>query len=193
MEIEFIKILNPWGESYGGNQNSFQNQHHGKRIKKCGCGLIAFCDMTLFLHKSTTLPWVEYVHFVCEKSKELKITDCFGIPPKKVIKMLSESNPNYNFRFIPKRFLSCETLHKTIHNSISNGFPVIVRVGENFRKLPYTMNGAERKMRWHYFTITGIDHDNLTFCSWGRKGEMKCSELYRFFGVTGGIIETDSK
>lgn len=193
MELEFVKVLNPWGESYGGNQSSFLNQPGGKRIKRCGCGLMAVCDMTLFLHKTNTLPWEEYVKFVCEKAKKMNITDCFGIPSKKVIKMLSESNPDYNFMFISKRFLSCETLFETIHDSISNGFPVIVRVGENFRKLPYTMNGTERKMRWHYFTITGIDSDNLTFCSWGRKGEMKCSDLYRFFGITGGIIVTDNK
>lgn len=193
MEIEFVKVLNPWGESYGGNQSSFQNQPNGKRIKRCGCGLMAVCDMTLFLQKNNRLPWTEYVKFVCDKAENLGITDTFGIPPGKMIKMLSDSNPDYDFSFIPKRFLSCETLFETIHDSISNGFPVIVRVGENFRRLPYKMNGAVYRMRWHYFTVTGIENDTLTFCSWGRKGEMLCSDLCRFFGFTGGVIETKSK
>ena len=193
MEIEFLKILNPWGESYGGNQNSFTEQPCGKRIKRCGCGLIAVCDMTLFLQKSGTLPWVEYVRFVCEKAKKFDITDCFGIPPKKVVKMLSEGIHDYNFRFIPKRKLSEKELREIIEKSIASGLPVIVRVGENFRKLPYKMNGTERKMRWHYFTVTGIDGDKLTFCSWGGKGEMNCSDLYRFFGVTGGVILVKNK
>lgn len=193
MELEFIKVINPWGESYGGNQNSFLNQPNGKRIKRCGCGLMAVCDMTLFLQKTKTLPWAEYVKSVCEKAKKLNITDSFGISTKKVIKMLSESNPDYTFSFIPKRKLSENGLRETIGKSLSAGFPVIIRVGENFRRLPYKMNGNDRKMRWHYFTVTGLDGDNLTFCSWGRKGEMKCSELYRFFGITGGIIVTKSE
>ncbi len=193
MELEFIKVLNPQGESYGGNQNSFLKQPNGNRIKRCGCGLIAVCDMTLFLQKNKAVPWKEYVRFVCDKAKALSITDSFGIPPKKVIKMLSESNPDYNFTFIPKRKLSENTLRKLLGDSISQGLPIIVRVGENFRKLPYQMNGLQKKMRWHYFTVTGIENDNLTFCSWGRKGEMKCSDLYRFFGFTGGVIETKSK
>ncbi len=193
MEIEYIKILNPWGESYGGNQSSFQNQPDGKRIKRCGCGLMAVCDMTLFLQKTSAIPWVEYVKFVCEKAKRLNITDSFGIPTKKVVKMLSEGNPDYTFSFIPKQKFTENELRETIEKSIATGFPVIIRVGENFRKLPYKMNGAQRKMRWHYFTVTGIMDDNLTFCSWGRKGEMKCSDLYRFFGITGGVIETKMK
>ena len=193
MEIEFVKVLNPWGESFGGNQSSFGNYPDGKRIKRCGCGLIAACDMRLFLNKTNVISCEEYIKFVCQKAKELRITDSFGIPPQKMIKMLSANNEKYDFRFIPKRKMTEKTLSETIAESISEGFPVIVRVGENFRKLPYKMNGAERRMRWHYFTVTGIDSDRLTFCSWGRKGEMKCSDLHLFWGFTGGIIKTTNK
>lgn len=193
MEIEFIKVINPWGEGFGGNQSNFSNYPRGKQIKRCGCGLIAVCDMTLFLQKNNVITWAEYVKFACKKAKSLMITDNFGIPPKKVVKMLSESNPDYTFSFIPKRKFSENGLREAIGKSVSAGFPVIIRVGENFRRLPYKMNGNDRKMRWHYFTVTGIDGDNLTFCSWGRKGEMKCSELHRFFGFTGGVIEVKSK
>ncbi len=193
MEIEFVKVLNPWGESYGGNQSSFQNQPNGKRIKRCGCGLMAVCDMTLFLQKTNVISWVEYIGFVCDKAKNLGITDSFGIPPKKVVKILSEDNPDYGFTFIYKRKLTEKTLCEILEKSISEGFPVIIRVGENFRRLPYKMNGTERRMRWHYFTVTGIDGDRLNFCSWGKKGEMKCSDLYRFFGFTGGVITAERK
>ena len=190
MAIEFIKILNPWGESHGGNQGNFGNQPNGKRIKRCGCGLMAVCDMTLFLQKANVIPWVEYVKFVCEKAKKLNISDSFGLPTKKVVNMLSEANADYSFTFIPKRKLSENKLRESFEKSISAGFPVIVRVGENLRRLPYKMNGSERKMRWHYFTVIGIENDKLTFCSWGKKGEMLCSDLYRYFGFTGGIIIT---
>ena len=50
------------------------------------------------------------------------------------------------------------------------------------------MGGTERKMRWHYITVTGIEGDKLIFCSWGSKGEMLCSDLYRYSGITGGVI-----
>lgn len=193
MEIEYVRVLNPWGESFGGNQSSFGNQPKGRLIARCGCGLIAACDMTLFLMKTKVIPWVEYVKFVCDKSKYLSISDTLGIPPKKLIKMLSEFNSAYNFAFIPRHRLSESGLRELFKESLSKNLPVIVRAGENFKKLPYKMNGAERKMRWHYFTVTGIDGDKLTFCSWGRKGEMSLSDLYRFFGVTGGVIETKSK
>ena len=136
------------------------------------------------------IPWVDYVKFVCEKAKMLNISDSFGLPQKKVVNMLSEANTDYSFTFIPKRKLSENKLRESFEKSISAGFPIIVRVGENLRRLPYKMNGSERKMRWHYFTVIGIENDKLTFCSWGKKGEMLCSDLYRYFGFTGGIIIT---
>ena len=188
MEIEFIRILNPWGESHGGNQACFGNYHRGKRIKRCGCGLIAACDMTLFLQKTRVIPWTEYAEFVSEKAKYLGIATIFGISPRRMIKMLTEMNSGHEFSFIPRYKLSGKKLSELLQGSVSAGTPVIVRAGENFRRLPYKMNGSERKMRWHYFTVTGINGDKLTFCSWGRKGEMSCSDLQRFFGFTGGVI-----
>ncbi len=193
MKVEFIKVLNPWGEGYGGNQGNFSNQPNGKRIKRCGCGLIAVCDMTLFLRKNNAVPWVEYVKFVCGISKKMSIADSFGIPPKKVVKMLADSNPNHNFKFIPVRKMTENELRERFEKSLGAGMPVIVRVGENFRRLPYKMNGTEGKMRWHYITVTGIEDDKLVFSSWGKRGEMTSSDLYRFFGFTGGIIITEHK
>ncbi len=188
MELEFIRVLNPWGESFGGNQSSFGNYPRGRLIERSGCGLIAVCDTTLFLEKNNVIQWTDYVDFVCEKAKALNVTDSFGVPPKKAVKMLNEGISGYRAEFIPRRKLTENQLREVFTQSLSRGIPVIVRVGENFRRLPYKMNGTERKMRWHYFTVTGIDGDRLAFCSWGRKGEMLCSDLWRFFGVTGGVI-----
>ena len=188
MEIEFIKVLNPWGESFGGNQSSFANYNRGRLIKKCGCGLIALCDTILSVKKQGAVQWNEYKDFVCEKARALSLLDIFGIRPKKIVKILNNTLPEYAFRFIPKRKLTAESLRKFFEKSIEAGVPVIVRIGENRKKLSYKMDGSERKMRWHYITVTGIKDDKLTFFSWGSKGEMLCSELYRFFGITGGII-----
>ena len=188
MEIEFIRISAPSGELYGGNQSIFINEIRGKRIKRCGCGLIAACDMTFFLKKNTFVSLKEYVRFVLESSRYMGITTLLGVTPRKMIKMLKEMNKEYNFSFIPKGRLSKTALKEMFETNISADFPVIVRAGENFKKLPYRMNGTERKMRWHYFTVTGIEGDRLIFSSWGKKGEMLCSDLYRYFGVTGGII-----
>ena len=193
MEINYLRISTPTCELYGGNQNIFVNEARGKRIKRCGCGLIAACDMTFFLKGATFVSLKEYVRFILDSSKYLGITTVFGISPKRIIKMLAEMNEGRSFFFMPKRKLTETTLRGIFEHSLSSGIPVIVRAGENFRKLPYKMNGTERKMRWHYFTVTGIDGNRLTFSSWGKKGEMLCSDLYRYFGVTGGIIITEQK
>lgn len=187
MEIEFVKVLNPWGESFGGNQSSFKNYTRGRLIKKCGCGLIAVCDTVLTLKNTNTIPWVEYKDFVCAKARFLNPLDIFGIRPKKIIRILSEILPDYKFHFISKSKLTEEKLRELFITNLKAGIPVIVRIGKNGKKLHYRMGEAERKMRWHYITVTGTDGDKLIFCSWGSKGEMLCSDLYRYFGITGGV------
>ncbi len=189
MELEFITVLNPRGETKGGNQSNF-----GGIIKKCGCGLIAACDTALFLESGGSyIPWVEYASFVRGKAKYLNAADIFGVSAKKVLRILNDTAKGYSFEFVPKRKLTENGLIKLFEKSVSSGIPVIVRIGENRKRLPYKMGSTEGKMRWHYITVTGINSGRLIFCSWGKKGEMLCSDLYRFFGLTGGVVAVKMK
>lgn len=188
MELDFLTVLKPCGEAKGGNQSDF-----GGLIKKCGCGLIAACDTALFLRNVRRISEKEYVGFVLEKARYLSAADIFGVSAGKTVQILNDTVSGCSFRFIPKRRLTENGLIKLFEESISKGIPVIVRIGENRKRLPYRMGSTEGKMRWHYIIVTGINGGKLTFCSWGKRGEMLCSDLYRFFGFTGGVIAGKKK
>lgn len=200
METDFVKICTPRGELYGGDQSMF-----GKNAERSGCGMIAACDMLLYLDGERRLSEEKYTAFVSDLRDNVfyrRRLNFNGIFPRRLTKILRQRSGR-SFVFRPKRDFTEETLAEYITQAVSDGHPVIVRVGYNWRKLPYTIEyaGGNRRrgvMCWHYVTVTGInggvltDGSLLTFSSWGGKGEMLCRDLYRHFGISGGIIAEDN-
>ena len=184
---------------YGGDQSLF-----GKLSSHSGCGMIAVCDMILFLRHgkgySPGLP--EYTSFVEDiRDKEIyrHRLNLIGVPPGLIIKILKKHTEK-SFRFYGKRKFSEDGLGQLVSDSVMQGVPVIVRIGANRNSLPYKIifpasghKTGTGKMGWHYITVTGItDSGTIIFSSWGGRGEMLLSDLYGHFGLTGGAFFTDS-
>ncbi|MGN0585933.1 MAG: hypothetical protein ACI4JF_01495 [Oscillospiraceae bacterium] len=190
METDFVKICAPDGIMYGGDQSMF-----GKNARRSGCGMIAACDMLLYLDGQRDISLEKYTDFVSDMRDRIfyrRRLNIIGIFPRRLIKILRRISGR-DFVYRPKRSFTEETLADYIGKAVAVGRPLIVRVGYNGKALPYTIEyrGGKRccgKMCWHYITVTGIDGGTLTFSSWGGKGEMLCCDLYRYFGLSGGII-----
>lgn len=200
MELNYIKIKNGNGVMYGGNQKYF-----GKAAKKSGCGMIAACDVLLYLSGkyAETVSFSDYKAFAEGLRDGVfygKRKNPFGIFPRRLAKILTEKSGR-KFAYYPARKFcggKGKRLAEFISEEIKSGVPVIVRVGADIGGLPYKIEYPASgkictgKMSWHYITVTGISESGiLTFSSWGGKGSVSCAELYRHFGFTGGIIAAD--
>ncbi len=198
MELKYIRIKTSGGLMYGGDQKLF-----GKQAARSGCGMIAACDMLLYLdgRSSEPIAFNEYARFVTDFRDNIAYKNSlnlFGIPSRKLVKMLNEHSGNRFFEFYGRKKFRPDknSLAEFIEKSLKNGMPVIVRVGANGKSLPYEIRypASGNKLRkgmmnWHYITFTGISESGLlTFSSWGGKGTMRCSDLQSHFGFTGGII-----
>lgn len=178
---------------YGGSQNLF-----GAKVRKSGCGMIAACDMILFLKGRLTPTFAEYAKFAEDFRDSVayrRTSNPIGISPYRLAKMIT-SRTDKKFTFSSRLKFTEKTLRSFIEKSLRCGVPVIVRVGANGKSLPYEITypasgnrSSEGKMSWHYITVTGIsDSGMLAFSSWGGIGKMRCSDLKKHFGITGGLI-----
>ena len=179
---------------YGGNQSLF-----GKKSLRSGCGMIAACDVILYFQGKRSLSFSEYAEFVCRFRDEeayLNTSNPIGIFPERLTGMINSHLQGTEYVFISCRKFSRENLKKFFADSVSAGSPVIVRIGANGKRLPYKIQfpdsgwrTSQGKTDWHYITVTGIkDNGTLIFSSWGGKGELSCDLLYKYFGITGGVI-----
>lgn len=200
MELKYLKINTGGGYLYGGDQKLF-----GKVVSSSGCGMIAACDMLLWLSGKSggEISFSEYAVFA-EKLRDETFykgrKNFFGIFPRRLAKILTEKSGR-KFTYFPARKLrgkNGKKLEEIISRSLSGGAPVIVRVGFSFKGLPYKIkypaSGKVRsgKMSWHYITVTGVSESGvLTFSSWGGRGTADCHVLSKSFGFTGGIIAAD--
>ena len=197
MELEYVTIKTAGGLMYGGDQKLF-----GSTVRKSGCGMIAACDMILFLRGETKQGFAEYGKFVeniRDNEAYKKNSNPFGLSPFKTAQLINRHSENHCFVFLNHVFFGEKKLVRYIEKSIAADLPIILRIGANGKRLPYNIvypaSGSRRAsgyMTWHYITITGISGDVLTFSSWGGMGEMSVRDLRRFWGVTGGLI-TDKK
>lgn len=158
--------------------------------------MIAALDYTLFLgaNDNLTVNIAEYreKEAFAESWFYKNCKNLFGISPKKITKYLSHTLGGKEYFFVPKRKLKGEKFTELAKKSIQNNIPLIIRIGENFKALPYTISfnckSYNGKMRWHYITAIDIDNEKITFCSWGGIGEIKTADLLKHFGFTGGVI-----
>ncbi|MDE6763392.1 MAG: hypothetical protein K2J73_06910 [Oscillospiraceae bacterium] len=200
MELDYLKIKTENGVMYGGDQ-----KYLGKSAAKSGCGMIAACDMLLYLSKKNagTISFSEYTAFAEKLRDEVfynNTGNLIGIFPRRIAKVLTEKSGR-KFKYYPAvKFFgrNGKKLAEFISEEIKSGIPVIVRVGADIGGLPYKIRypasgkSFTGKMSWHYITVTGISESGiLTFSSWGGKGSVSCAALYRHFGFTGGIIAAD--
>ncbi len=194
MKLGYIKIVNgKGGISCGGNQSDF-----GGSIGRSGCGMIAACDILLYMQGRRILSDSEYRQFVNSAGRRFFYRRHFsyiGVTAHSIVKFLRSNG--CRFRFVPKRKLSGGRLEQLVREAIGRDTPVIVRIGLNGKRLPYsvkyTVNGRTSHgiMSWHYITVTGIENGVLNYISWGATGEMPADVLQKNLGFMGGIFVPD--
>lgn len=194
--LKDIRIITKNGAlSYGGNQGWLEEKY-----RPSACGMIAACDLLLTLKKrnSSPIPIDVYKSFVINAAENFfykNRRNMLGIPPRRILKYLNDNIKEYRFRFISDMTTYKKTTAELIDKSLSGGIPVIIRIGENGRRLPYKISFPTRnndivagKMRWHYITVVGLKNGVLYFNSWGGRGEMLLSDLMKYRGISGGMI-----
>ncbi|MGN0674610.1 MAG: hypothetical protein ACI4KG_02575, partial [Oscillospiraceae bacterium] len=129
MELEYVNIQTQSGCMYGGNQSLF-----GEKVRKSGCGMIAVCDMLLYLNgrNHTPVRFAEYSKFVEAFRDETAYkghSNIWGIPQKRLVKMLNAHTEKYIFSFRSRIFLNEKKLAEIISASLESGLPVIIRIG----------------------------------------------------------------
>ena len=196
MKLDYIKIITEsGGVMRGGNQSRF-----GKNIKRSGCGMIAACDMLLYLNDKRSLSESEYKQFIAENSSNFFYRlhfNIIGVAAFRIVKFLRRQG--YSFRFVPRRRLKGASFEQHIAEVLNEGTPVIVRIGLNGKKLSYkvtyTVNGrvSQGTVSWHYITVTGMENGVLTYSKWGAVGEMPAADLQKHLGFMGGIIIPNNK
>ncbi len=191
MKLDYIKLTDgKCGAMHGGNQSDF-----GRKIKRSGCGMIAACDLLLYLQNKKNISDREYKLFVENEAKNFFYRfhlNFIGITASRIVRYLRRKG--YGFRFVSRYRLKDERFEQLISESLKKGIPVIVRIGLNRKGLAYRAvnpkNGrvSQGTMFWHYITVTGLENGVLTYSSWGSIGEMQIEELQKNLGFTGGII-----
>ena len=194
MKLDYIKITNEkGGVMHGGNQSRFSSN-----IRRSGCGMIAACDMLLYMQNKKALSDSDYMQYITEKSTDFFYKHHFnliGVAAYRIVYFFRKQG--YNFRFLPRRRLKGNLFEQLIKKTLDSGTPVIVRIGLNGKKLPYkvtyTVNGrvSQGTLSWHYITVTGMENGILSYSSWGATGEMAVADLQKNLGFMGGIIIPD--
>ncbi len=190
MKLDYIKVTDKCGAMHGGNQSDF-----GGNIKRSGCGMIAACDLLLYLQNKKNISDSDYRLFIENEARNFFYRFHFniiGITATRIIRYFRRKG--YSFRFVSRSKLKGERFEQLISESLEKGVPVIVRVGLNRNRLAYkAVNPKSGRvfqgtMSWHYITVTGLENGVLTYSSWGSIGEMQIEELHKNLGFTGGII-----
>lgn len=203
LQHDVVSVLKYRQASYGGSQRFSEN----KIVQSSGCGLIAACDLFLYMHRNlqgchcdlfTPLPSSGPVNITEYNSLINSLRHYFPLIPNYGISgfMLTLG---INAFFIKHAFpyrafwgLRSDKLWERIENMLSQDIPVIIGIGPNlslnrqkYKTDMYTLKneGAfirSTKVCAHFMTLTAIDDEWLTVSSWGRKYYIRRSD-YRIY------------
>ena len=191
------------GGSYGGNQGWADS----KRLRGCGCGVVAGTDLMLYLHRSHPqyrstlfaevpeegeLSQELYLKLLREVNRRyLPVIPYFGMNGFTLAGGLnryfrrSEIDLRAGWRVLP--FGLWETMERMLEEDI----PVIFSIGANFpmvwrqQKLKlYVKRGdtylSTKAVNAHYVTVTGMDEKWLEVATWGKRYYINREEFTRY-------------
>lgn len=191
LKHDYISVANNSNGSYGGSQTRSDNAV----IKRCGCGLVAACDLLLYLHRYhrdcsalifDDVPMDEDVELEAYNSLLEKLNPLFPIiPPFGISGPLLVIGLNIFFRHNHFPYKAMWAMNETAlwrrtEYMLERDFPVIISVGQNLPfiwnkhklNLYVERNAQKRKsssVKAHFMTATAIDEEWLCVSSWGRK------------------------
>lgn len=192
LQNNFPSVVDRTSRSYGGNQLLARN----RAVIQCGCGIVASCDLFLYMHfnkdgcrcemfsdieSSDMIPLDLYNGYIDKLRRFFPLIPPFGINgPLLALGINAFFNAN-NIPYKAKWGISNCEMWGRIESMLQKDMPVIISVGPN---LPFfwqkhktdmysiSSSGAMRKavsVNAHYMNITALDDEWLTVSSWGRK------------------------
>ena len=188
---------------YGGSQLLSDS----KTIRDCGCGLIAACDLFLYLTRY-------HSHCNCSLFSSLKAeqpirlsdyNSClsairsifpliphFGINGFLLSAGINRFFHRYQFPYRAQWAIRNDLLWPRVEEMLRNDIPVIISVGPNlplfwnkhtaclYRSSPSGEKVAAASVTAHYMTITAMDDEWITVASWGRQYYMHRREYEEY-------------
>ena len=173
----YVSVMTAHGPSYGGSQMWSSNQV----MKKCGCGIVAAQDITMYLSKSPARSMNEY----CQELDFLRHHYFPLLYPSGINGFMLVLGLNKLFRRLALPYHSSwamagEKLFARIHEMLREDCPVILAIGPNFpflwqknalalyRRMPDGRFTNSTQAFGHYVVVTGISDEWLQISSWGR-------------------------
>lgn len=178
--------------TYGGSQKLSDN----KVIQSSGCGLVAACDLFLYMHRNlegcccnlfASLPSSgpvninEYNGLLKSLRAYFPLIPNYGINGLMLCLGINAFFIRYAFPYKAAWGIRADKLWERIEKMLSQDIPVIISIGPNlslsrqkYKADLYTEKKdgeliRSAKVCAHYMTLTAIDEEWLTVSSWGRK------------------------
>lgn len=194
-----ISVAGKRSPSYGGSQ-SFSSS---TVIKGCGCGIVAACELFVYLHRfARGCSCDMFSQFPAEEALSLEAYDSllnkfrlyfpliprFGINGLMLTLGINAFFTKYSYPYKASWCLSASKLWSRVEYMLERDIPVIIGVGPNlplFWKKHKTglyskISDSYRKtnsVNAHFMIATAIDDEWLTVSSWGRKYHIRRCEF----------------
>jgi len=196
----YISVIGSNYASYGGSQ--LMSSH--KYMRECGCGVVACCDLLLYLC-SISNPKADIMAYfsgnnqvMLDKYDELLLKMSHGyfpiVPPFGMTGISLAAGLNIFFAINRMNYFAVwdiakKTIFSNIRNMLSDDIPVILSVGPNFpkfwdgkkitlfRKEPSGEFRPAYLAKAHFVTVTGMDDTWLRISSWGKELYLKRSDF----------------
>ena len=189
--------------SYGGNQMWSDNAS----IRKCGCGLVAALDATIYLSRfhggggrllavippNAPTPLPSYNELLIRLWKKyLPVVPPVGINHAVLTFGLNRLLHDEHIPIKAHVALASDKMWNRIERCLRSDLPVILAIGQNFpyiwqkNKLSFYRKQANglylpaAAAKAHFVTITGIDEEWLQISSWGNSYYINRIELSRY-------------
>ena len=203
LEHELTSVLKNGHISYGGSQKLSEN----KVIQSSGCGLVAACDLLLYMHRYTdgcssavfdavpcfdALDMYTYNRLLNSLRVYFPLIPNYGINGLMLSAGINAFFIRYSYPFKAVWGVRGDKLWERAEAMLSRDIPVIISVGPNLsltrQKYRADMYAGKTediirpsaRVCAHYMTLTALDEQWLTLSSWGRKYYIRRSD-YRIY------------
>lgn len=186
--------------SYGGSQQWSDSPS----IRKCGCGLVAALDSSVYLMRvygggtkllpsvpaAGPIPLPLYNELLGKLWKKyIPVVPPFGINPTVLTLCLNRFFHEERIPFLAHVAMATDKMWSRIEESLASDLPVILAIGQNFPQVwqknklllhtrrPDGCYSASTATKAHFVVITGMDEEWLCVSSWGSKYYVNRKEL----------------
>lgn len=198
LKNRYISVNTGTAVTYGGSQLMSESE----AMRKCGCGVIACCDLLLYLSSvtrcsfpvsSTELEKDDYNKlsaFLCRRF--FPIIPPFGMTGINLAAGLNICFHKFGLPYRAVWKVGKASIFANMEKMLDEDIPVIFSVGPNFpffwknkriilykKTSPGSFSPAY-SAKAHYMTVTGIDEEWICLSSWGKQLFLKRSDYIEY-------------